>query len=79
MPIDIIKRSGIFIDIVVPKEHAQIFLDRIGKYPGCNLDRNNCYESEDNYHIRVTCRVLGQGAVFSLIQELGHQLGIDSI
>lgn len=77
MPIDIIKWAGICIDIEVPKEHAEFFIQRIEKDPGCHLDKKNCIPKGEKYQIRILCQVRGQGAIFSLIRDLTKESGID--
>jgi|GEM_PF-3702680 len=73
----IIKDSGIYIDVVVPLEHSQVFLDIIEHYKGCSIDLNNCFADGDNYTIRINAKILGQGGVYQMIRETAQELGID--
>jgi hypothetical protein len=71
-----IDSRGVFIDVTVPVEHAQTFLKRIKAEDGYDVDSNNSYENGEVFHIRVTLRVIDQGACFRFIQALAQELGV---
>jgi len=72
-----IDGRGSFIDITVPVDCAQVFLDRIKAKGGYDIDQANTTADSQVYHIRITfSSLLDMAKSSGFLTKIAHDLGM---